>query len=138
MLATRVTGKVTGKVMPLLGGCKKLDCCKSLILLVPKEGVEPSWPQRPRDFESRTHIFDIVRNSPKELETEEDSRHRRYEAVMRILKDYEGVCNELVMNRSPALPEEILGNPSLSMYASERESGRTGWTALACGGVCSG
>ena len=40
--------------MELISGFFSGDrSAKSLILLVPKEGVEPPWPQGPRDFESR-------------------------------------------------------------------------------------
>ena len=41
---------------------RNLDYCKSLILLVPKEGVEPSWPQGPRDFESAPKPLTIAAN----------------------------------------------------------------------------
>jgi hypothetical protein len=53
-------GRFRGKRFEMLGG---IDTAKSLILLVPKEGVEPSWPQGPRDLESQTQHCDLFRDS---------------------------------------------------------------------------
>jgi hypothetical protein len=55
-----VTGKVMGKVTLFWGSLENVDVCKSLILLVPKEGAEPSWPQGPRDFESELALPQIA------------------------------------------------------------------------------
>jgi hypothetical protein len=52
LLTFRSSLVATGKVMPLSRFLEKADFCKLLLLLVPKEGVEPSWYRVPRDFES--------------------------------------------------------------------------------------
>jgi hypothetical protein len=52
---------------------------------------------RSRDFEPNTHNSGLLRSSHKESETEEDTPGRPYEALIRILKDFDQVCNEPVM-----------------------------------------
>ena len=65
--------------------------CKCLILLVPKGGIEPPRSQGPRDFETTSRSFEVVRRRSKQFETVQLGGRRRFGLVLSCSKDFEGV-----------------------------------------------
>jgi hypothetical protein len=59
--------------------------------LVPKGGIEPPRSQGPRDFETTSRSFEVVRRRSKQFETVQLGGRRRFGLVLSCSKDFEGV-----------------------------------------------